>query len=56
VYEVLVRKKAIKNVEKAPESVQILFDQLTQDLRDKGPLQTEWPITRNFQRKRTIAT
>jgi hypothetical protein len=43
VYEVSVRKKAIKNVEKAPESVQILFDQLMQDLRDKGPIQTEWP-------------
>jgi hypothetical protein len=37
VYKVSVRKKAIKNIEKAPEPVQILFDQLMQDLRDTGP-------------------
>ncbi|MDR1635770.1 MAG: hypothetical protein LBR93_00380 [Treponema sp.] len=42
-YKVSVRKKAIKNIEKAPEPVQILFDQLMQDLRDTGPVQTKWP-------------
>jgi hypothetical protein len=42
-YKVSVRKKAVKNIEKAPEPVRILFDQLMQDLRDTGPVQTEWP-------------
>jgi hypothetical protein len=43
VYKVSVRKKAVKNIEKAPEPVQILFDQLIQDLRNTGPVQTGWP-------------
>jgi hypothetical protein len=43
VYEISVRKKAIKNIGKMPETVQILFDELMQDLRTKGPVQNEWP-------------
>lgn len=32
-YEIFVRKKARKNIEKAPKSVQVLFADLLQDLK-----------------------
>ena len=41
-YTVLVKKKICKFIEKAPLTVQILFDELVKDLQDKGPLQNEW--------------
>ncbi len=42
-YEVFIRKAAIKNIGKAPESVKILFDELIEDLKEKGPVLPEWP-------------
>jgi hypothetical protein len=42
-YRVSVKKRAIKNIEKSPLTVQILFDELVQDLQSKGPIQKEWP-------------
>jgi hypothetical protein len=42
-YNVLVKNRVIKNIEKLPLSVQILFDELIQDLQKKGPVQSEWP-------------
>jgi hypothetical protein len=42
-YDVLVKKRALKNMEKAPENIQDLFDELVQDLRAKGPVQSDWP-------------
>ena len=42
-YTVSVKKKAYKIIEKSPLTVQILFDELIKDLRDKGPIQKEWP-------------
>ena len=42
-YEVRVTKKAKKRIERAPETVQILFDDLLQELRDSGPIRSDWP-------------
>jgi hypothetical protein len=42
-FTVLVKKRAVKIIEKAPEPGKLLFDELVQDLRDKGPAQPEWP-------------
>ena len=38
-YEIFVRKKARKNIEKAPKSVQVLFADLLQDLKQTGVMQ-----------------
>ncbi|MCL2809433.1 MAG: hypothetical protein FWD24_05130 [Treponema sp.] len=42
-HTVLVKKKVYKIIEKAPLTVQILFDELVKDLQDKGPIQNKWP-------------
>ena len=33
----------LKRINKAPKSVQILFDELIDDLEEKGPFQYQWP-------------
>ncbi len=42
-FTVLVKKSAEKRIAKAPEEVQILFDELTEDLESTGPIQPTWP-------------
>ncbi len=42
-WDVRVTKRALKRIAKAPETVQILFDELTQDLRETGPIRADWP-------------
>lgn len=42
-YEVRITKKARKRIERAPETVQILFDELAEELRDSGPIRSNWP-------------
>jgi len=42
-YRVMVKKAALKRISKAPESIQLLFDELAEDLEEKGPIQTKWP-------------
>lgn len=42
-YEIFVRKRARKNIEKAPKSVQVLFADLLQDLKQTGVMQPSWP-------------
>jgi hypothetical protein len=39
----MVQKGALKRIAKAPESVRILFDELTEDLEKEGPIQRTWP-------------
>jgi mRNA-degrading endonuclease RelE of RelBE toxin-antitoxin system len=41
-YTVRVGKRAMKKIAKAPESVQLLFDELIEDLEAGGPIRTEW--------------
>ena len=42
VYRVRVSKTARKRMDKAPDEVYILFDELIEDLAAKGPVQPEW--------------
>ena len=42
-YQVFVKKKIRRNLEKLPQNVQDLFDELTEDLTAKGPEQPSWP-------------
>lgn len=42
-YEIFVRKKARKNIENAPKSVQVLFADLLKDLKKTGVMQPSWP-------------
>lgn len=42
-YNVLVKRKLCRNIEKLPENIQDLFDELTGDLEEKGPEQPSWP-------------
>jgi len=42
-YEVRIKKKALKNLQKMPKEIQFLFDSLVDDLIEKGPIRKEWP-------------
>ena len=42
-YDIQVKKKLIKAIEKLPLIVQKKFGRLILDLRDKGPEQPNWP-------------
>lgn len=42
-WEVRVTKRALKRIAKAPETVQILFDELVEDLSASGPFRSDWP-------------
>jgi mRNA-degrading endonuclease RelE of RelBE toxin-antitoxin system len=42
-YEILVSKKVLKTIEKMPAPVQKKLVNLIDDLRDRGPLRSEWP-------------
>ena len=42
-FEVLIRKKVLKNVEKLPGGVKIKFLALVEDLKELGPIRTDWP-------------
>jgi hypothetical protein len=42
-YDVLIKKSARKKIEKAPEAVQFLFDELIDDLKTLGPIVPAWP-------------
>ena len=42
-YKVLVSRKVLRSISKMPESIQLKMANLVEDLRDKGPIQPEWP-------------
>lgn len=42
-YEVKIGKKALKRIVKAPRAIQERLVELVLDLRDKGPIRTDWP-------------
>ena len=49
-YKVLIKKKTLKSIQHLPEPIQQKLANLVEDLRDKGPMQREWP---NFSRLET---
>ena len=42
-YEVKIKKKVFKIIEKMPEPIQMKLGSLFEDLQAKGPYRTEWP-------------
>ena len=42
-YEVKIKKSALKNVQKMPKEIQLIFASLVDDLIEKGPIRKEWP-------------
>jgi len=42
-YEIVIKKSALKNIQKMPQKVQFLFESLVDDLIEKGPVRNEWP-------------
>ena len=42
-YEVKIRKKAIKGITKMPELIQKKALTLFENLRERGPIRLEWP-------------
>ncbi len=42
-YEVKIKKNALKNIQKMPKKIQFLFASLVDDLIEKGPIRKEWP-------------
>lgn len=42
-YEVIVKKKILKNIEKMPEHIQKKMVNLVEDLRSNEPIRSEWP-------------
>ncbi|MCX5845642.1 MAG: hypothetical protein NTW12_04690 [Deltaproteobacteria bacterium] len=42
-YKVLVKKKTIKEIEKLPIAVQNKLAMLIDDLKERGPIRSDWP-------------
>jgi len=42
-YDVLIKKRALKDIEKMPSHIQKKLAVLIDDLRDRGPIRTDWP-------------
>ena len=42
-YEIVIKRKTLRSVQKLPEQIQKKLANLVEDLRDKGPIRGEWP-------------
>lgn len=42
-YDITVKKKALKNIRKLPKDIQIRFAVLLENLKKSGPIQNTWP-------------
>jgi mRNA-degrading endonuclease RelE of RelBE toxin-antitoxin system len=42
-YEVVIKKTALRNLRKMPEQIQKKMANLVEDLRNQGPIRSEWP-------------
>ncbi len=42
-YTIKIKKKVLKGLRKLPLVVKERFDYLSEDLKEKGPVQTTWP-------------
>ena len=42
-YEIVIRKKVLRSLRRMPEQIQKKIANLVEDLRDKGPIQSDWP-------------
>ncbi len=42
-YEIVIKKRMLKNIQKMPVAIQRKMANLVEDLRDQGPLRRNWP-------------
>ena len=42
-YRIVVSRRVLKNIQKMPEPMQVRLANLVEDLRDNGPIRSEWP-------------
>ncbi len=42
-YEVVIKKRTLKNIQRMPVPIQRKVANLVEDLRDKGPFRKDWP-------------
>ena len=42
-YEILIKKRTLKSIQKMPEAIQRKMANLVEDLRDSGPHRRDWP-------------
>ena len=42
-YNVVIKRKMLRNLRKMPEQIQKKMGNLVEDLRDKGPIRNDWP-------------
>ena len=42
-YEVVIKKRILKNIQRMPAPIQRKMANLVEDLRDKGPFRKDWP-------------
>ena len=42
-YNVIIKRKLLRNIRKMPEQIQKKMANLVEDLRDKGPIRNDWP-------------
>ncbi|MBM3238896.1 hypothetical protein FJZ31_21605 [Candidatus Poribacteria bacterium] len=51
-YEVVIRRKVLKSLRIMPEQIQKKMANLVEDLRDKGPIRSDWPNFSNLGENR----
>lgn len=42
-YEVIIKRKMLRNIRRIPEAIQVRMANLADDLRDRGPIRSDWP-------------
>ena len=42
-YDILVKKRTIKDIEKLPAAIQKKLAMLIDDLKERGPIRSDWP-------------
>ena len=42
-YKIIVKRKVLRRIQRLPEPVQRRVANLVEDLRDKGPIRSDWP-------------
>ena len=42
-YHILVKKRTIKDIEKLPAAIQKKLAMLIDDLKERGPIRSDWP-------------
>lgn len=55
-YNVVIKRKMLRNLRKIPEQIQKKMGNLVEDLRDKGPIRNDWISDRDDETMDIFAT